>query len=152
MIYDRGEPMEGATVVSPQADLFVSSRELKWAPFSEGIWLKVLRISPETGTWTILLKCQAGSAFARHRHLAAGEYFMLSGRMELRGGAQAGGVTAVAGDYGFEPVSVIHDSTCFPVDSEFLFTNHGAVQFLDEHDNTAFVLDWEAIQRMASAA
>lgn len=139
-------------MVSPQADLFVSSAELKWAPFSEGIWLKVLRISPETGTWTILLKCAAGSAFARHRHLAAGEYFMLSGRMELRGGAQSGGVTAVAGDYGFEPVSVIHDSTCFPVDSEFLFTNHGAVQFLDEQDNTAFVLDWEAIQRMAAAA
>jgi len=152
VIYDRAEPTEDATMVSPQADLYVSSRELKWAPFSEGIWLKVLRISPETGTWTILLKCQAGSAFARHRHLAAGEYFMLSGRMELRGGAQAGGVTALPGDYGFEPVSVIHDSTCFPVDSEMLFTNHGAVQFLDEQDDTAFVLDWEAVQRMASAA
>ena len=139
-------------MVSPQADLYVSSRELKWAPFSEGISLKVLRISPETGTWTVLLRCEAGSAFARHRHLAAGEYFMLSGRMELRGGAQAGGVTAVAGDYGFEPVSVIHDSTCFPVPTELLFTNHGAVQFLDENDQTVFVLDWEAIQRLGSAA
>ena len=139
-------------MISAQGDLFVSSRELKWAPFSEGIWLKVLRLSPETGTWTILLKCAAGSSFARHRHLAAGEYFMLSGRMELRGGAQAGGVTAVAGDYGFEPVSVIHDSTCFPEPSEFLFTNHGAVQFLDENDKTVFVLDWEAIQAMSAAA
>ena len=133
-------------------DLYVSSRELKWAPFSPGIWLKLLRVSPETGTWTVLLKCEAGSAFARHRHLAAGEYFMLSGRMELRGGAQAGGVTALPGDYGYEPVSVIHDSTAFPVESEMLFTNHGAVQFLDEADQTVFVLDWEEIQRMAAAA
>ena len=138
--------------VSPQAELFVSSRELKWAPFSEGIWLKLLRLSPETGSWTILLKCAAGSSFARHRHLGAGEYFMLSGRMDVRGGAAAGGVTAVAGDYGWEPVSVIHDSTCFPEPSEFIVTNHGAVQFLDEDDTTVFVLDWEAIAALAAAA
>jgi len=138
--------------ITAQAELFVSSRELKWAPFSEGIWLKLLRLSPETGSWTILLKCAAGSSFARHRHLGAGEYFMLSGRMEVRGGAAAGGVPAVAGDYGWEPVSVIHDSTCFPEPSEFIFTNHGAVQFLDEEDKTVFVLDWEAIQAMVAAA
>jgi hypothetical protein len=71
--------------------------------------------------------------------------------MELRGGSQAGGVTAVAGDYGWEPVSVIHDSTFFPEPSEFIFTNHGAVQFLDENDKTSFVLDWEVIQGMAAA-
>jgi anti-sigma factor ChrR (cupin superfamily) len=129
----------------------VPSRELKWSPFSEGIELKVLRISPETGTWTVLLKCEADSSFVRHRHLGAGEYFMLSGRMEVRGGAQAGGITAVAGDYGWEPVSVIHDVTHFPEATELLFTNHGAVQFLDEDDNTSFVLDWEAIQAMAAA-
>ena len=138
-------------MISAQADTFVSSRELKWAPFSEGIWLKLLRLSPETGTWTVLLKAAAGASFARHRHLAAGEYFMISGKMELRGGSQAGGVTAVAGDYGWEPVSVIHDSTFFPEPSEFIFTNLGAVQFLDENDKTSFVLDWEVIQGMAAA-
>jgi len=139
-------------MIGAQGEMFVSSSELKWAPFSEGIWLKLLRLSPETGTWTVLLKCEAGASFARHRHLAAGEYFMLSGRMELRGGAQAGGVTALPGDYGWEPVSVIHDSTCFPVPTEFIFTNHGAVQFLDDEDKTVFVLDWEAIQAMAAAS
>ena len=139
-------------MIAAQPESFVSSSALTWAPFSEGIWLKVLRLSPETGTWTILLKCATGSSFARHRHLAAGEYFMLSGKMELRGGVQAGGVTAVAGDYGWEPVSVIHDSTFFPEPTEFVFTNHGAVQFLDDKDNTVFVLDWQAIQQMAAAA
>ena len=133
-------------------DEYVSSQKLSWSPFVPGIALKLLRVSPESGTWTVLFRAEAGASFPRHRHLAAGEYFMLSGRMELRGGAKAGGVTALPGDYGFEPVSVIHDSTFFPEPTEMLFTNHGAVQFLDEHDNTAFVLDWEAIQRMAAAA
>jgi anti-sigma factor ChrR (cupin superfamily) len=139
-------------MIPAQEDLFVSSRELKWAPFSEGIWLKCLRLSPETGTWTVLLKAEAGASFPRHRHLAAGEYFMISGRMELRGGVEAGGVTALPGDYGWEPVSVIHDFTHFPEPTEFIFTNHGAVQFLDEHDKTVSVLDWEVIQAIAAAA
>ena len=135
-----------------QPEEFVSSRSLSWAPLSPGIWLKVLRLSPESGTWTVLLRAEAGASFARHRHLAPGEYFMLSGKMEVRGGVQAGGVTATAGDYGWEPVSVIHDHTYFPEASEFLFTNHGAVQFVDEAGNTTAVLDWEAVQAMAEAA
>jgi hypothetical protein len=65
---------------------------------------------------------------------------------------QAGGVTATAGDYGWEPVSVIHDHTYFPEPSEFLFTNHGAVQFVDEQGNTTMVLDWEVIQSIAKNA
>ena len=92
-----------------QPEEFVSTKSMPWAEFSPGIGMKVLRLSPETGTWTLLLRAEAGASFARHRHLAAGEYFMLSGKMELRGGAQAGGVTALPGDYGWEPVSVIHD-------------------------------------------
>ncbi|HKC51416.1 MAG TPA: 2,4'-dihydroxyacetophenone dioxygenase family protein [Myxococcota bacterium] len=138
--------------VRVQPEEYVSTRSMSWAVLSPGIWMKVLRLSPESGTWTVLLRAEAGASFARHRHLAAGEYFMLSGKMEVRGGAQAGGTTAVAGDYGWEPVSVIHDHTFFPEETEFLFTNHGAVQFVDEQGNTTAVLDWEAIQSLAQIA
>lgn len=137
-------------MIQPQKDSYVATRELKWAPISEGISFKVLRVSPETGTWTVIFKAEAGSSFARHRHLAAGEYFVISGKMELRGGVQAGGTTALPGDYGWEPVSVLHDQTHFPEETELLFTNHGAVLFLDENDKTTFVLDWEAVQSIAA--
>jgi anti-sigma factor ChrR (cupin superfamily) len=135
-----------------QPEEYVSTRSLPWSVLVPGIRMKVCRVSPETGTWTVLFKADAGASFPRHRHLAAGEYFMLSGKMEVRGGAQAGGVTAVAGDYGWEPVSVIHDHTYFPEESDFLFTNHGAVQFIDEQGNTTSVLDWEVIQSVGEAA
>ncbi len=138
--------------LSKQPEEYVSSQDMAWVAFSPGIFIKVLRLSPETGTWTVLMRAEAGASFARHRHLAAGEYFMLSGKMEVRGGVQNGGVTAVAGDYGWEPVSVIHDHTYFPEDTEFLFTNHGAVQFVDEQGNTTSVLDWEVIQSLAQQA
>lgn len=129
-------------------DVYVHCDALPWIPdpYSKGIYLKVLRTSPETGAWTVLFKCEKGSAFARHQHLGAGEYFMISGKGEVRGGVQNGGITAYPGDYGYEPSGVIHDSTCFPEDSVFLFTNHGPIKFIDDDDNTLLVLDWIAIR------
>ena len=47
---------------------------------------------------------------------------------------------------------MIHDHTFFPEETEFLFTNHGAVQFVDEQGNTTSVLDWEVIQSLANVA
>jgi quercetin dioxygenase-like cupin family protein len=129
-------------------DVYVHTDGMPWIadPFSKGIWFKVLRTSAETGAWTVLFKCEKGSAFARHQHLGAGEYFMLSGKTEVRGGVQNGGITACAGDYGYEPSGVIHDSTCFVEDSMFLFTNYGPLKFIDDDDNTLFVVDWLTVR------
>jgi quercetin dioxygenase-like cupin family protein len=131
-------------------DEYVSSTSLNWAPFVPGIFLKLLRVCPETGTWTVLIKADAGASFPRHRHLAAGEYFMLSGKMEVRGGVEKGGITALPGDYGWEPVSIVHDHTEFPEPTEMLFTNHGAVVFIDDNDQPTSVLDWEVVQQVCA--
>ena len=37
--------------------------------------------------------------------------------MEVRGGVENGGITAITGDYGYEPNGVIHDMTNFPEDT-----------------------------------
>ena len=88
------------------SDVLVKTTDLPWVPLAEGIDFRVLRTSPETGTWTVLLRAQAGSSFAKHRHLGPGEYFMIKGRMEYRAGC------AVAGDYGYEPLdSVLRKQT-----------------------------------------
>lgn len=94
----------------------------------------------------MLFKCAKGSAFARHEHLGSGEYLMLTGKMEVRGGVQKGGITAYPGDYGYEPNGVIHDSTCFVEDSTFYFTNFGPIKFIDDEDKTLFVLDWQGVR------
>ena len=75
------------------SDVLVKTTDLPWVPLAEGIDYRVLRTSPETGTWTVLLRAQAGSSFAKHRHLGPGEYFMIKGRMEYRAGC------AVAGEF-----------------------------------------------------
>ena len=118
----------------------------RWVPMVEGIEFKLLFASSETGRWTVLFRCQPGSFIPRHKHLGAGEYFVIKGRMEYRMGA------AEAGVYGYEPIGVTHDMTSFPEYTELLFTNFGPVLFLNDDDTVKSVLDYELIERLAHAA
>jgi len=120
--------------------------QLRWVAIVEGIDFKLLFTSSETGRWTVLFRCQPGSFFPRHKHLGAGEYFVMRGRMEYRMG------TARAGVYGYEPIGVIHDMTSFPEYTELLFTNFGPVLFLNDDDSVKSVLDYDLLERLARAA
>ncbi|MEM1143602.1 MAG: 2,4'-dihydroxyacetophenone dioxygenase family protein [Pseudomonadota bacterium] len=125
-------------------DVLLQTHELPWVPIAEGIDFRLLRASTETGTWTVVFRCQEGSTFARHRHLAAGEYFVIKGRMNYRAG------TAVTGDYGYEPLDSIHDCTVFEEYTELLFTNHGPVVYLDDDDNITAVLDHQVLSQLTA--
>ena len=120
--------------------------QLRWVAIVEGIDFKLLFTSSETGRWTVLFRCQPGSFFPRHKHLGAGEYFVMRGRMEYRMG------TARAGVYGYEPIGVIHDMTSFPEYTELLFTNFGPVLFLNDDDSVKSVLDYDLLERLARSA
>lgn len=134
-----------ATANGKLADISVRTHELEWVHFGGGIEFKLLRVSPENGTWAVLFNCPPGSSFAAHRHFGAGEYLVLSGAVELRGGEDAGGVTARAGDYGYEANSVYHYQTNFPEQTVLYFQNHGPIGFIDEDDTVVSVLDWEGV-------
>lgn len=133
-------------------DMYLSTQNMDWLEFGGGIDFKVLRTSQETGAWTVLFRCAKGASFNPHRHLGGGEYFMLKGRMEVRGGVEKGGITANAGDYGYEPNGVLHDETFFPEDSELYFTNYGAIQFLTPELEPDFVLDFAMLEQLAQSA
>jgi len=132
-------------------DIFINTSAEPWINFSPGIDFKLLRTSQETGAWSVLFKCAAGSSFARHEHLAAGEYLMVSGKMEIRGGVERGGVTAHAGDYGYEANGCWHDETIFPEETVLYFTNYGPIRFVDDEDNTIVVLDYKMLREVAAA-
>lgn len=133
-------------------DTYIATKKMPWLQFGEGIDFKVLRTSQETGAWTVLFRCAKGSSFNPHRHLGGGEYFMLKGRMEVRGGADKGGITATAGDYGYEPNGVLHDETSFPEETELYFTNFGAIQFLTPELEPDFVLDFAMLEELTKNA
>lgn len=121
----------------PNAEVLLRAGQKPWVEFAPGIDFRTLRTSAETGDWTVLFRCAKGTAFPAHRHLGAGEYLMLKGRMDYRMGV------AEAGDYGYEPLDAFHESTCFIEDTELLFTNHGPVVFVDENQGVKMILDWK---------
>jgi anti-sigma factor ChrR (cupin superfamily) len=122
-------------------DTLVRTTEQEWLPFCPGITFKLLRASTETGAWTVLFHADAGSGFDRHKHLGYAEYYLISGRMEIRGGDANGGYTVIPGDYGFEANGMMHDWTNFPEESVFYFTNYGPLGFLDDNDQVVHVFD-----------
>src|SRR5580698_10077206 len=87
----------------PEGTTVHTAEEGNWVQWGPGIELQVLRVTPETGHWSCLFRCAAGSSFGRHEHLGAGEFLVLKGRVIVRGGAENGGLTSLAGDYVYEP-------------------------------------------------
>lgn len=133
-------------------DTYLSTKDMPWLEFGAGIDFKILRTSQETGAWTVLFRCARGASFNPHRHLGGGEYLVLKGRMEVRGGAEKGGITATTGDYGYEPNGVLHDETFFPEPTELYFTNFGAIQFLTPELEPDFVLDFALLEELGRTA
>ena len=133
-------------------DVHISQADIPWKIFREGIQFKLLRTCSATGTWVALFRHEANTEYLPHKHIGAGEYFIIKGRIELHGGAENGGITAVAGDYGYEPNGIVHEKTYFPELTEHLFINHGPIEILDENGNTARVADWLGITAIWDAA
>ena len=130
---------------------YVQMDQVDWKPFPDafsagGIRWKLLHVSPEMGAWTAIFDCPAGSSFAAHIHVGPGEYFLTKGKMDVRGGKDAGGDTAVAPGYGYESANARHDKTYFPVDSEFYMTFLGPLTFITPEGAPIAVIGWEEAQ------
>lgn len=133
------------------AEEYVKISDKNFIPFPEafsrgGITWHLLHCSPETSSWTAIFKCPEGASFAPHIHAGPGEYFLTKGKMEVRGGKVAGGVTAYAPSYGFESSSALHVKTYFPLESEFFMTFLGPLNFIDENGTVIASIGWAEAQ------
>ena len=136
-------------MMNPSAD-YAQIDAMEWMPFppdlcTGAIRWKLLHVAPEMGSWTAIFDCPAGSSFARHIHMGPGEYLLTKGRMNVRGGSDEGGATAVAPGYGYEACNARHDHTEFPEDSEFYMTFLGPLNFIDESGTTLALVGCEQV-------
>ncbi|MHC4782781.1 MAG: 2,4'-dihydroxyacetophenone dioxygenase family protein [Planctomycetota bacterium] len=127
-------------------DLQITPDDIPWKIIREGAFIKLLRTCHVTGIWVVMLRNEPGTSVPPHKHIGPAEYYVIKGKVEVRGGIENGGITAFAGDYGYEPNGVIHEKTYFPELTEYLFINHGALQYLDDKGDTAMILDWQAVE------
>ena len=148
--------ISATTMKSKLPQDYTHTDDLAWQPFPEafsegGITWKLLNVSPEMGCWTAMFDCPTGSSFARHIHMGPGEYFLMSGVMEVQGGEHAGGITAVAPAYGYEPCNARHDRTYFVEGGQFYMTFLGPLQFIQEDGTPIAVISWEEAQGLWAA-
>jgi len=129
---------------------YVQMDAVRWVPFPAALcdgpirW-KLLHVAPESGAWTAIFDCPAGSSFARHIHMGPGEYFLTRGSMHVRGGSAEGGATAIAPSYGYEACNARHDHTEFPEDSEFYMTFLGPLNFIDDDGSTVALVGCQQV-------
>jgi anti-sigma factor ChrR (cupin superfamily) len=115
--------------------IVVRTSQIEWRPLGPGTSVKILRVSAESGMWSMLLKMDKGAVFAPHKHLGPAEYFMLEGAVDV-----GKGVIERAGDYGYEPMGTVHAASIALEDSVMTFTSYGPIAFLDQQGQLLQVL------------
>lgn len=127
---------------------YVDTNALPWIG-DLPIQLKVMRVSAETGTVSLIVK-QNGAA-PPHYHLGPADFFVTSGRIGYRAGPVEG---YGPGTYMFEPAGARHEATQ-PVECDLVYTAnvYGPIQF-DSGVGTPvlMVLSWMTYLSMAEAA
>ena len=120
-------------------EILIQTEDMNWGVMGDGIGIKVLRVSEETGQWTALIRQDAGATFAPHKHLAPADFYVLKGALEYRMGR------APAGSFAYEPLGAIHDETTCSEETIYIFTAHGHVIFYNEDGSVSQVLSHENI-------
>jgi len=144
------EQVEESMAEAAVMDDYTQIDQVDWIDFPQGLcagkiqW-KLLHVSPEQGAWTAVFRAEKGATLSRHIHMGPGEYYLTKGKMFVRGGADAGGATAVAPGYGYEACNAQHDHTEFDEDSEIYMTFLGPLNFIDDDGNTIALIGWQQV-------
>jgi 2,4'-dihydroxyacetophenone dioxygenase len=108
---------------------------LPWVPQADGVSFKPLRICPERGTWTNLLRVTKQGVINLHRHLDAVEAWVIKGQWRYL----ERDWVARPGTYVFEPAGDVH--TLMNTGEEemvTLFSMHGPIEYIGPGGETVF--------------
>lgn len=124
----------------------IRTREQPWTDMGGGNQAIVLRVSKETGFFSMLLKAPAGQVNAPHTHIGAADFYVISGGFDYRGGS------ARAGDWVYEPAGAVHDATTHPMDTIYLANSYGPIAFHGKDGGYSHITDWRAVKAMQERA
>jgi 2,4'-dihydroxyacetophenone dioxygenase len=104
---------------------------IPWVPYTEGIWVKPLRLNRKPGIWANLTKVEGGGQINRHYHVGPVTGFVLEGSWYY---AERDWV-ARKGTMVWEPPGDIHTLMSNDEGTITMFTLEGALLYVDESDN-----------------
>ncbi len=145
----EADAASSTTEINPH---FIDTRGVPWIvnPGLPDIALKVLRVSEETGTTSLIVR--HNGVAGPHYHLGAADFLVLSGRIGYRAGPPEGYGPGV---WFFEPAGARHEATQRIGDDDLIYTAnvYGPVQFDDGPEPPIFaVQSWMQYKMLADAS
>jgi hypothetical protein len=114
-----------------------------WLPFGDGLSIKVVYVFDSRSAFASLIRAEAGARLPARRYLGPADFYM------LEGSAQFGEVPAGPGTWAHYPAGAEDGPVDFPVATEFLANQYGAVLEFDEAGRPARVIDGFALRDVA---
>ncbi len=135
------------TTTAQDSEILVQTDDIPWVKMGDGVGIKVLRVSEETGFWSALIRMEPGCVFASHKHLAPADFFVLKGKLEYRMGE------AAAGCYAYEPTGAVHETTTCSEETILTFNAYGPSIYFNEDGSVKQILNHEtALEMLAGKA
>ncbi|RDW76314.1 uncharacterized protein DSM5745_06306 [Aspergillus mulundensis] len=129
------------------AGFTVQCSALPWLPLAPGVTIKVVKLVPESGEYTIMVHAEPGAVLPRHRHVDSAEIYVLKGS-----GAHPQTGAFVEGDYVSESKGAVHDPLPFDCETELLMLARGPSVFLADDGSDLYTMDVEMLQGMVRRA
>ncbi|KAI2848394.1 transcriptional regulator family: Fungal Specific TF [Aspergillus niger] len=129
------------------AGFTVHCDSLKWLPLAPSVFIKIVKLVPETGEYTIMVRAEPGGLLPRHRHVESAEIYVLKGS-----GAHPQTGAFVQGDYVSESKGAVHDSLPFEHETELLMVSRGPSVFLADDGSDLYTMDVAMLQDMLERA
>ncbi|KAL7765150.1 hypothetical protein ACKLNR_003066 [Fusarium oxysporum f. sp. zingiberi] len=118
--------------------------DLKWLPLAPKIWIKLIKLTPETGSYRVMIRAEPGDALPRHRHVKNAEIYILKGN-----GDHPQARHFEKGYHVSEHEGARHDLLVFEVETEMLMMSEGASVFVDDDGNDLYAMDIPMLQNLA---
>lgn len=125
----------------------IKTDALPWLPLAPKVFIKVIKTVPETGAFSVMIRAEAGGVLPRHKHLEAAEIYIFKGAGKH---PQTGAFAP--GDYVSETKNAIHDPLHFAEETELLMISQGPSAFIDDNDQTMYLMDVAMLQNMTQNA
>ena len=124
----------------------INSKNLPWLSLAPKIWIKLIKLQPDTGVHTVIIRAEPGGILPPHRHIESAEIYVLKG---FGNHPQTGHFAE--GDYVSEHKGAIHGHLIFEVETEMLMISQGASVFLDDKGNDLYTMDVPMLQGLAES-
>ncbi|OJJ48591.1 hypothetical protein ASPZODRAFT_150787 [Penicilliopsis zonata CBS 506.65] len=125
----------------------INCNSLPWLPLAPNVWVRIVKMDAETGSYTIMVRAEPGGVLPRHRHLANAAIYIIKGN-----GAHPQTGAFKQGDFVTERDGATHEPLHFHEECELLMISDGPSAFLDDADRTLFLMDVPMLQGLQAAA